>query len=137
MSPPAACPCTSAASVTVEWECRNGHRGYAALCRDHGAIHVAALMSEDIRCGQCRREGTETVCVLRRVNGKAVSSRYGRQVLLKVGKLIFSAPRPADAEIDSLRARVAQLEALVGQLIMRVNELEGKHAAETDAWWAG
>lgn len=73
MNGPQACPCTSPATVTVEWECGKGHKGYAALCKEHGAIHVAALLSGAIMCGQCRREGYERATVLRRVNGKRVS----------------------------------------------------------------
>jgi hypothetical protein len=69
--------------VTVEWECGRGHRGYAALCRDHGAVHVAALLSGDIRCGACRmREGRETGTVLKRVNGKAVGHVPGSRRVL-------------------------------------------------------
>lgn len=77
-----ACPCTAPSTVTVEWECGLGHRGFAALCKEHGAIHVAALMSGDIRCGTCRRKfGKETAVVLRRVNGKTVGNRPGRRVI--------------------------------------------------------
>jgi hypothetical protein len=75
-----ACPCTAPATVTVEWVCGRGHRGFAALCRDHGAVHVAALLSGDIRCGTCRREGRERAVALRTVNGRAVSPRLGRVV---------------------------------------------------------
>lgn len=76
------CPCTVPAVVTVEWECHRGHKGYAALCKQHGAIHVAALMSGDIRCGTCRsRHGAETGTVLKRVNGKTVGSRMSRRVI--------------------------------------------------------
>jgi hypothetical protein len=60
--------------VTVAWECRAGHRGFAALCRDHGAIHVAALLSGDIRCGTCRARGDERAVRLLRVNGKRVQA---------------------------------------------------------------
>lgn len=73
------CPCTAQASVTVEWECRWGHRGYAGLCKSHGAIHVAALMSGDIRCGTCRKQGVETGTALKRVNGKTVDPRMSRR----------------------------------------------------------
>lgn len=79
---PEACICTANSVVTVEWECRNGHSGFAALCKTHGAIHVAALMSGDIRCGKCRRENVDTAVVLRRVNGKTVDPRMGRQQVL-------------------------------------------------------
>lgn len=78
VDPPGTCPCTSAATVTIEWECRYEHEAYAALCQSHGAIHVAALLSGDIRCGRCRREGREVASFLRRVNGKTVSSKLGR-----------------------------------------------------------
>jgi hypothetical protein len=79
--PLAACPCTSAATVTIEWECRHDHKGYAALCQDHGAIHVAALLSGDIRCGRCRQDNREALVFLRRVNGKTMNPRLGRTVL--------------------------------------------------------
>jgi hypothetical protein len=76
------CPCTVPATVTVEWECGNGHKGYAALCRDHGAVHVAALLGGDIRCGTCRkRDGKEKAVALRRVNGRPVDPRLARRVL--------------------------------------------------------
>lgn len=77
-----ACPCTAGATVTVEWECGTGHRGYAALCRDHGAVHVAALLSGDIRCGTCRKGGTEEGTVLKRVNGKSVGHVPGSRRVL-------------------------------------------------------
>jgi hypothetical protein len=80
--PPAVCPCTDVVAVTVEWECSRRHRGYAALCQTHGAIHVAALMSGGIMCGRCREEdGRERAVTLRRVNGKKVSARLGRTQL--------------------------------------------------------
>jgi hypothetical protein len=75
------CPCTVPAVVTAEWECRYGHKGYAALCQMHGQVHTAALLSGDIRCGRCRREGTEAAVALKRVNGKLVDPRLGRTVL--------------------------------------------------------
>lgn len=59
--------------TALEWECPAGHRGYAALCASHGAIHVAALLSGDVRCGQCRAGGYgERAVRLTRVNGKRV-----------------------------------------------------------------
>jgi hypothetical protein len=68
-----ACPCTAPAFVVLEWECRRGHKGYASLCSDHGAVHVAALLSGDIRCGTCReRDKRETAVRLLRVNGRRV-----------------------------------------------------------------
>lgn len=76
------CLCTAGATVTVEWECPRGHRGYAALCKSHGAIHVAALLSGDIRCGTCRRGGTEAGTVLKRVNGKSVGNVPGSRKVL-------------------------------------------------------
>ncbi len=79
MMPSSACPCSSVVFTTIEWECGRGHQAYAALCREHGAIHVAALLSGDIRCGRCRLEdGRETAVSLRRINGKAVGQRLGR-----------------------------------------------------------
>ena len=79
-SPPGPhCPCTAPAAVVAEWECGNGHKGLAALCKDHGAVHVAALLSGDIRCGTCRREGHEKAVALRLVNGRKVRSRLGRR----------------------------------------------------------
>lgn len=69
----AACPCSVTATHRVEWECARGHPGRAALCAEHAAIHVAALLSEGIMCAACRREGTERVARLLRVNGKKVT----------------------------------------------------------------
>lgn len=78
----AACPCTDAATITVEWQCPRGHRSYAALCQMHGQVHVASLLSGGVMCGTCRREdGREVAVALKRVNGKAVSSRLSRAVL--------------------------------------------------------
>ncbi len=75
-----ACPCTRAAVVTVEWECAGGgHYKLARLCRDHGAIQVAALLSDVVMCGLCRRDGYERAVMLLRVNGRRVSSRLGRR----------------------------------------------------------
>jgi len=66
----------------VEWECGKGHRGFALLCKDHGAVHVAALLSGDIRCGTCRqRDRREEAVALQRVNGRRVDPRLGRRVL--------------------------------------------------------
>jgi hypothetical protein len=68
--------------VIAEWECGNGHKGFAALCQDHGAVHVAALLSGDIRCGTCRRrDGKEEAVALRRVNGRRVDPRLGRKTI--------------------------------------------------------
>ena len=73
-----ACPCTRQATTTVEWECRARHPGRAVLCKDHAAVHVAALMSDGIMCAACRREGSERAVMLLRVNGKRVNARLGR-----------------------------------------------------------
>lgn len=77
-----ACPCTDAVFVTVEWACPRGHLGYAALCKQHGQIHVAALLSGGIMCGRCRElDGKEQAVALKKINGKRVSSKLGRTIL--------------------------------------------------------
>lgn len=76
-----ACPCSVAAVHHVEWECPSGHPGVADLCLDHAAVHVGALLSGEVMCAVCRRDGHERAVALKKVDGRTVDPRLSRRTL--------------------------------------------------------